>query len=210
MVATAEGAALIGLVFLVVFAESAILLDLVVPGEVGLVLAGTAAEQNGTSLVLVIVAATLGATAGDSLGYVVGRRFGPALVTRWRWTRRLEPSLERARDHYARRGGVTVAVARWIGALRAVVPVVAGAAALTYRRFLAWSLPSAAAWSAVVASLGFAFGDDVVELVDRVGLGVSLVAVAVVVGAVWYARRRRQAGRGDESPHGDREPGSGR
>lgn len=174
-----------------VFAESAILLDLVVPGEVGLVVAGAAAAQNGTPLLAVIGAAALGALAGDCLGYAIGRRFGEQLVDHWSWTRRrLGPGLEKARAHYERRGGASVAVARWVGALRAVVPVVAGSSGLPLRQLLAWDAPSALAWAAVVASVGFVWGDDAAALVDRVGLVVSLAVVAVVVLVAWQLRRR--------------------
>lgn len=174
-----------------VLAESAILLDLLVPGEVGLVVAGAAAAQNGTSLVAIVGAAAVGAVAGDSLGYAIGRRFGERLVDHWRWTRRrLGPGLERARAHYERRGGASVALARWIGALRAVVPVVAGSSGLPYRKLLAWDVPSAVAWAAVVATVGFVWGDDAAAFVDRIGIGVSVAAVAVLVLVAWRVRRR--------------------
>lgn len=177
-----------------VFAESAILLDLVVPGEVGLVVAGAAAAQNGTPLVAVIGAAAVAALAGDTLGYAIGHRFGEQLVDHWRWTRRrLGPGLEKAREHYERRGGASVAVARWIGALRAVVPVVAGSSGLPLRQLLAWDAPSALAWATVVAGIGFVWGDDAADLVDRVGLGVSLAAVVALVLVVWSVRRRSAA-----------------
>jgi undecaprenyl-diphosphatase len=174
-----------------VLAESAILLDLLVPGEVGLVVAGAAAADNGTPLLVVIVAATFGALGGDTLGYAIGRRFGEDLVDHWAWTRRrLGPGLEKARAHYERRGGLSVAVARWVGALRAVVPVIAGSSGLPLRQLLAWDAPSSLAWAAAVASVGFVWGDDAAELVDRVGLAVSLAVVAAIVLIAWLLRRR--------------------
>lgn len=117
-VARAEGMALALVALVMVFAESAILVDFLVPGEVGLVVAGAAAAHNDTPRAVVILAAAVGALAGDSLGYWLGRRFGPEVIGRWRWARRLQPSLRRARRHFDRHGGRTVAIARWIGARR--------------------------------------------------------------------------------------------
>jgi membrane-associated protein len=171
--------------------ESAFLFDLVVPGEVGMVLAGAAGATAGLSLPWLIVAAAVGSVLGDSFGYFVGRRWGRSLVERWAFTRRvLEPKLATAERYFERRGGVAVFVARWVGALRAVVPVVAGTSKMPYHRFLAWSATAAVMWSTVIVSLGWRFGDDMAEVVDKVGVGISLVVVAAI--AIWWLRRRRQ------------------
>lgn len=176
-----------------VMAESLIITDLLVPGEVGLVLAGAAAAANGTPIVAIIAAAAVGALAGDSLGYVVGQRFGARFIDRWRWTRRLRPALQRARRHFRQRGGPSVALARWIGSLRAIVPVIAGAGEMSYRRFVAWDGPSAVVWATVIASIGYLWGDDIADTVDRVGLGVSAAAVIAVVAAFVIARKGQAA-----------------
>lgn len=183
----------LGLIVLaLVLAESLVVTDFVAPGEVGLVVAGAAAAQNGTSLAVVIVAAACGATIGDTAGYVLGRRFGPELVER-RWLRRLKSSLQRARRFFDRHGAVTVAVARWVGALRAVVPVVAGSAQLGARRFFLAAVPSGVVWSATMSTIGFVWGDSIADVIDRVGLGVSIAVVAAIVVIVVVLRRRRSA-----------------
>lgn len=191
-VARAEGVWLLGLVLLVVLAESTVLLDFVAPGEVGLVVAGAAAAQNGTPVVGVIAAATLAAVAGDSLGYVLGRRYGTALVERGRWKRLLGSGLRRARRHFDRRGGRTVAVARWIGALRGLVPIVAGSAGLAYRQLIAWGAPSALGWSAAMSLIGYLWGDDIASVVDRAGLLVSAAALVLIGVLVWRGSRQSE------------------
>jgi membrane-associated protein len=181
------------LVLALVFAESAILLDFFVPGEVGLVVAGAAAAQNDTALPGVIAAATIGAVAGDSVGFGIGRRFGTDIAEHGRFARWLRPGLDRARRHFERRGGATVAIARFVGALRAVVPVVAGSAEMRYRLFLAWALPAAVVWSAVMGTIGYVWGDDIAGVIDRAGLAVSAVVVIVIVVLLIRSHRRRSA-----------------
>ena len=195
-VSRAEGLALALVVFLLVLGESLIVTDLIVPGEVGLVVAGAAAAVNGTPVGIVIGAAALGAVAGDTAGYLVGRRIGTERVLAHRWGRRLRPTLIRARQHFGDHGAATVAAARWVGALRGVVPVVAGSSRVSAPRFYAASIPSAIAWSATMALLGFVWGDDIADVVDRVGLVVSGAVVAAIVAAVLWSRHRREASAG--------------
>jgi undecaprenyl-diphosphatase len=180
-------------VFGVSFGESAVLLDFVVPGEVGMVVAGAAAKRNDVSPWLLVAIGTVGAVLGDSFSYVVGRRWGMALVRRWWWLRRrLEPRFERAHDHFQRRGGRAVFVARWVGALRALVPLVAGTSAMPYRRFLAWDALAAVLWVTTMVWLGALLGDDIARVVDRIGTAISLVVVGVIALVLVVRSRRRR------------------
>jgi membrane protein DedA with SNARE-associated domain len=71
--------------------------------------------------------------------------------------------------------------------------VVAGSARLPASRFLAADVPSAVAWSVTIASIGFVWGDDIAGLIDRVGIGVSVTAVAALL-LIFVVRRRRRRG----------------
>lgn len=172
------------------FSETAILLDLAVPGEVGLVLAGAAAAHGDHPVTAVMLAAALGATAGDSVSYLVGRRWGRRFIERFSLTRRrVLPLVDQAERHFVRHGGRSVFLARWVGALRAVVPFVAGIGRLPAPTFLAWNVAASLAWASVVVLLGFWLGEPVAEAVDRVGVVLSAVVVAALV-LVWWRRRR--------------------
>lgn len=186
------------------FSETAILLDLAVPGEVGLVLGGAAAASAGHPVVVVIAAAALGALAGDSLSYTVGRRWGRPLIERFRWTRRrLLPVVDRAEHHFAEHGGRSVFIGRWIGALRAVVPFVAGIGRLRVATFLLWNVAASISWATTVVLVGFWLGEPVADTVDRIGTVVSVAAVVAIGLAWWWVHRSRAddgpAGRGRSS-----------
>jgi membrane protein DedA with SNARE-associated domain len=190
-VSGASGVLLALLVFALVFGESLVVTDIVVPGEVGLVVAGAAASSNGTPIGYVIVAAALGAVAGDTAGYLVGRAVGVEAIAAHGWGRRLRPAFDRAHRQFADHGIVTFAAARWIGALRGVVPVVAGSIHVPAPRFYAPAAPSALAWSATIAMLGYVWGRDIADIVDRVGLVISVAAVGGLVGVALWSRHRR-------------------
>jgi membrane-associated protein len=178
------------------FGESAVLLDLVIPGEVGMVVAGAAASRNELSPWFLVAFGSVGAVLGDSFSYLIGRRWGMTLVRRWSWLRRrLEPRFERAHVYFDQHGGRAVFVARWVGALRAIVPAVAGTSEMPYRRFLLWDTVAVILWVTTMVWLGALLGDDIARVVDRVGTAISLVVVgAIILVLVVRARRKRPAG----------------
>ena len=79
-------------------------------------------------------------------------------------------------------------MARWIGALRAVVPFIAGIGRLPFRSFLLWSAPAALLWATAAVLVGATFGRRVASLVDRLGFFVSALAV-LALAALWLRRR---------------------
>jgi membrane protein DedA with SNARE-associated domain len=82
-----------------------------------------------------------------------------------------------------------VFLGRWVGALRAVVPFVAGAAHMPYGRFLAWNVAASIGWVTTVVLLGWTLGNTVAATVDRVGAVVSVLVVVAIV--LWVVRLRR-------------------
>jgi membrane-associated protein len=183
--------------FLLAFGETAFLTDLLVPGEVGMVVVGAAGARGNEPLPTLIAAAALGATVGDSVGWVLGRTVAPRLIERYAWTRRhVQPKVERAHAYFEQRGGAAVFLGRFVGALRSVVSVVAGMSGMPFRRFLAWNVAASIAWAGAVVSLGYFFGRNVESLVSDLALiiAAAIVAGAVVVWLVVRARRRSHGG----------------
>ena len=181
------------LAFVLPFGETVALLDAIVPGEVGLVLLGAAAAQAEIPLARIIVIGSAGAFAGDSVSWYVGHRWGTSLVTRWNPIRqRLEGPLVHAERYFDDYGGRTVFLGRFVGALRAIVPLVAGTAGMPYRRFVPWNALASIAWVSTVVLLGAVFGETVAGIVDRFGLVVT--GIVIVVGAALVIRHRRRSG----------------
>jgi membrane protein DedA with SNARE-associated domain len=185
-------------VFFLAFAECALFLDLVVPGEAGMIVAGAAAARADVPLPTMIAAAAAGAILGDSVSYLIGRRWGMALIRRWEpIRRRLEPRVERAQEFFADRGGAAVFLGRFVGVVRGVVPVVAGTARMPYRRFLPWNIAASLVWTGAVLSAGYLIGRHVEAVVSRASLAVTGVVVVGV--AIWWvvSRRRHRAAEKD-------------
>ena len=176
---------------LLAFAEAAIFVGLVVPGETGLVLGGVLAAQGRLDLAVLVPVGILAAIAGDSVGYAVGHRMGPGL-RRSRWGRRIgEPRWDRAEAALRRRGAVAVVAGRFVAVLRALVPAVAGAARMPYRQFLPANAVGGALWATAAAGVGYLAAGSWQHARALLGLwgaaGAALVALTVLVAA----RRRR-------------------
>jgi membrane protein DedA with SNARE-associated domain len=181
-----------GLYFLaafLAFAECALFLDVLVPGETGMVVVGAAGARAGAPLALLVVAASIGATIGDSASYALGRFVGLPLVRRWEWTRRrLEPKIELGHAYFQKRGGAAVFLGRFVGFIRGIVPFVAGTARMPYLRFLAWNVAASVCWTGATITAGYLLGRNIATLVDNIAIVISVV---IVVGfGAWLLSRR--------------------
>ena len=139
-------------VFGLPFLEAAVLLGFVVPGEAAVVFGGVVAGRGDLSLTLVLVVAIAGAILGDSVGYVVGRRYGQRIQATRLGRRVGEDRWSRAEDFLRRRGPVAVFVGRFTALLRAMVPGAAGMARMPYRTFLVFNVLGGAVWASARGS----------------------------------------------------------
>lgn len=179
--------------FLLAFGETALLTDLIVPGDVGMILIGAVSARADVGVWWVILAASLGATLGDSVGWLLGSRYGIRLLHRFpRIERRLAPGVERAQAYFEERGGAMVFWGRFIGALRALVSFVAGTAGMPYRRFLAWNVLASLCWTATIIGAGYAFGENTDIVLSEIGLAVTATILAMFVIIVVVRRRWRE------------------
>lgn len=176
-------------VFLLAAGESAAFLGLVVPGEVAVILGGVVAGTGAVSVWWMATAAVLGAIVGDSIGYELGRKLGPAMLDRPRF-QKLATHLDSASALVGERGWWALVVARFTALLRALVPFAAGMGRMPYPRFLFGNALGGIAWGITFTMVGYAAGANYprVERWFRTG-GLILVGLLVVVGGiVWLTR----------------------
>lgn len=174
-----------------VFAEAAIFVGFVLPGETAVVLGGVLASSGRLSLTWLLVLVVLAAIVGDSVGYEVGRLAGPRILQS-RPLRRYRQRLDGARDSLRRRGGMAVFLGRFTAFLRAVMPALAGLSQMPYRRFLLYNAAGGLAWGVGVALLGYFAGASYKRVESALGRGSAALLVLVVVSAllVWRVRKR--------------------
>lgn len=182
------------LVGLLAFGEAAAFVGLVLPGELAVLLGGVLAAQGRVSLPVIIVVAAVGAIAGDSAGYEIGRRWGSRLG-RGVLLRRHGSTITRVVCYVQRHGAVVVFVGRWTSVLRAVVPAVAGMSRMPYGRFLLFNVLGGAAWAVAFTLAGYAAGESYAAIEAATGRASLLVTAALVfwIAVKIGARRRAHA-----------------
>jgi membrane protein DedA with SNARE-associated domain/membrane-associated phospholipid phosphatase len=164
-------------------AEAAAFAGLVIPGETAMLLGGVLVFQGRADLAPMLAAGCLGALAGDSIGYEIGRRF-EARVRDSRLGRRVGAERwDRAEDYVRRRGGKAVFFGRFVGVLRALVPAMAGMARMPYRTFLVYNAAGGILWATGFILLGVAAGGSW-HLVERWAGRAALLLLALLAGAV--------------------------
>lgn len=178
------------IVALLVFAEDALFVGFVLPGETAAVLGGVLASRGHVQLWLMIVVVIISAIAGDTVGYEVGKHFGPHLL-RSRILDRRRRKLEEAQELLRRRGGSAVFLGRFVAFFRAVMPALAGASRMPYPRFLGYNAAGGILWGAAFVILGFLAGNSYQVVAKTVGRDLAaLVGLLVIVGlVVWRVRK---------------------
>ncbi|MEO6019858.1 MAG: DedA family protein [Knoellia sp.] len=190
---TAPTWVVLGVVAAVVFAEDALFVGFVIPGETVAILGGVAARLGHVPLPAVMITVIVAAIVGDSVGYEVGRHIGPRILA-LRVLERRRDRIAGAQDFLARRGGAAVLLGRWVAFFRAVMPALAGTARMPYPKFLVWNATGGILWGGVVVTAGYLAGESYARVQSAIGRDGALVvaAVAVVGLAVWQVRRHRQ------------------
>ncbi|WP_309710708.1 DedA family protein [Pseudolysinimonas sp.] len=136
-----------------IFLETSLLVGLIVPGDTIVLVAATGVETP-TQYVALLVAVILGALGGESVGFALGRFFGPKIRDSRLGSRIGVRNWQRAANYVDRRGGIAVFVSRFLPVLHSLVPVTVGMSNMPYRRFLAWTAPACVLWAFAYVTFG--------------------------------------------------------
>ena len=185
-------------VFAIVFAESGLLFGFFLPGDSLLFTAGLLASQGFSNIILLTVGCAISAIAGDQVGYLIGRRAGPAIFRRPESRFFHQRNVDRARAYFEVHGSKTIIIARFVPVVRTFEPMVAGVGQMNYRRFVTFNVIGGVLWGAGVTLAGYVLGSSIKD-VDRFLLPIIALIVAVsfvpVIREVLKARRASAAAR---------------
>lgn len=164
--------------FAIVFAESGILAGFFLPGDSLLFTAGLLASEGVLNYPIIVTGCFVAAVAGDQVGYLIGRRYGPALFRRPDSRFFHKRNVDRARAYFDEHGSKTVVLARFIPVVRTFTPVVAGVGQMDYRKFVTFNVIGGFLWAVGVTTLGFLLGEAVPDI-ERYLLPIIMVIVVV-------------------------------
>jgi membrane-associated protein len=203
--AQAFGGWLYVILFAIVFCETGLVVTPFLPGDSLLFATGALAARDGSPLHIVwtILLLVVAAILGDAVNYSIGYRVGPRVFTHeakanptfWDKMRRFffnKKHLDRTQEFYARHGGKTIIIARFVPIIRTFAPFVAGIGNMQYRRFALFNVSGAIAWVVSFSVAGYLFGG-----LDYIKRNFQYVIVAIIVlsimpGVIEFLRHRRK------------------
>jgi membrane-associated protein len=189
-------------IFAIVFAESGLLIGFFLPGDSLLFTAGFLASAPSSvddslhlPLGFLLVGCFISAVAGDQVGYLFGRRVGPALFRRPDSRFFKQENVEKAHGFFEKYGAKTIVLARFVPIVRTFAPIVAGVSRMNYRTFVTFNVVGGLLWAVGVTLLGYFLGqiDFVEENLEIAILTVVTISVIPIAVELIKARRERRS-----------------
>jgi len=178
----------------IVFVESGLLVGFFLPGDSLLFTAGLLSAANVLpDLWVLLVTVPIAAIAGDQVGYLIGRKAGPAIFSRPDSRFFHHEHVERAQEFFDRHGPRTIVLARFVPIVRTFAPVTAGVARMHYRTFLTYNIVGGVLWGVGVTTLGYFLGQVELIKANIEFFLIAIVGLSFIPVAVELLRGRRRA-----------------
>jgi membrane-associated protein len=182
---------LYALLFLIIFAETGLVVFPFLPGDSILFIAGTVVATADLNIHLLAVLLIAAAILGDSVNYAAGHFVGPKVFEKpdSRWFR--QEHLRQTQAFYDRYGGITIIIGRFVPIIRTFAPFLAGVAGMRYRKFLSYNVVGAVAWIVSLVYAGYLFGNIPWVKHNLTLIVLGIVAVSLLPAATTFIRERR-------------------
>ncbi|MGL5759046.1 DedA family protein [Plesiomonas sp.] len=181
-----------GILFLIIFCETGLVVTPFLPGDSLLFVAGTLAATGQMDAHLLVVLLIIAAITGDALNYSIGRLFGERLFSNPHSRLFKRQHLERTQQFYARHGGKTIIFARFVPIVRTFAPFVAGMGRMHYRHFAVFNVIGGIVWVTGFVYAGYYFGNIPVVKQNLELLILGIIFVSVLPGIIEFWRQRRR------------------
>lgn len=171
--------------FIIIFAETGLLIGFFLPGDSLLFTAGILASQGYLNIFILVPVLFIAAVTGDTVGYIFGHKVGRRLYRRKESFLFRKDHLMKAEAFYEKYGGKTIILARFVPVVRTFAPIVAGISQMHYRSFITYNLIGAALWAIGLPLLGYFLGKLIPDidqyLLPLIGLIVILSLIPPVL-----------------------------
>jgi membrane-associated protein len=179
------------ILFLIIFAETGLVVTPFLPGDSLIFAAGTFAGLGALNPWLLFVLLTSAGILGDSVNYTVGHYIGPRVFNEdIRFLKR--EYLDRTHQFYERHGGKTIILARFVPIVRTFAPFVAGVGAMTYRNFITFNVVGAILWVGIFTFLGYFFGNLPAVAENFTFVILAIIFISVLPPIIEIVRERRK------------------
>jgi len=181
-----------GILFLIIFCETGLVVTPFLPGDSLLFAVGALAATGALDVSSVVILLTAAAIIGDNVNYWIGYTIGPRVFQGESSRFFNRKHLERTHRFYEKYGGKTVILARFIPIVRTFAPFVAGIGRMTYGRFLLYDVPGGVAWISIFVYAGYFFGNIPIVKRNFTLVVFAIVFISLLPAVIEYVQHRRR------------------
>lgn len=188
------GAWTLGILFVVIFLETGVVVTPFLPGDSLIFAAATFAARGSLDPWAIFILLSIAAVAGDTANYWIGHRIGAKAYTgEIKWIK--QEYMERTHRFFEKHGGKTIFLARFVPIVRTFAPFVAGVSRMSYGFFIQWNVIGGITWVAIFTTLGYFFGNIpfVQQNFELVIVAIIVISFVPVLVEAWKARKEIQA-----------------
>ena len=180
-----------GILFLIIFCETGLVVMPLLPGDSLLFAAGSIAAIGEMNIHLMVVLLIIAAILGDAVNFMVGKFFGEKLFANPNSKIFKQSHLQKTQQFYAKHGGKTIILARFIPIVRTFAPFVAGMGHMTYHHFLAYNVIGGVLWVTIFSYLGYFFGNLPIVKDNLSLVLIAIIVLSVLPGIIEIIRHKR-------------------
>jgi membrane-associated protein len=179
-----------GILFLIIFLETGLVVTPFLPGDSLLFAGGTFAALGSLDAKWLVISLSIAAIAGDTVNYWIGYAVGPKVFTKEKSRFLNKEHLYRTHRFYEKYGGKTIILARFIPIIRTFAPFVAGIGSMTYRRFIIYNVSGGIAWVVMFVLGGYLFGNIPVVKQNFSLVIFAIIFLSILPGIIEFLRHR--------------------
>ena len=181
------------ILFLIIFCETGLVVMPLLPGDSLLFAAGSIAAIGEMNIHLMVVLLIIAAILGDAVNFMVGKFFGEKLFANPNSKIFKQSHLQKTQQFYAKHGGKTIILARFIPIVRTFAPFVAGMGHMTYHHFLAYNVIGGVLWVTIFSYLGYFFGNLPIVKDNLSLVLIAIIVLSILPGIIEIIRHKRAA-----------------
>ena len=180
-----------GILFLIIFLETGLVVTPFLPGDSLLFAGGTFAALGSLDIKWLVIFLSIAAIAGDTANYWIGHAAGPKVFTKEKSPFLKKEYLDRTHQFYEKYGGKTIIIARFVPIIRTFAPFVAGIGSMTYGRFITYNIIGGVGWVLILVLIGYFFG-NIPFIKQNFSFAIFLIIfLSILPGIIEFLRHRK-------------------